>query len=142
MWHTLPADPLISSCTLCHSNISLAPILPRKNQELHLPKQSLITAVARTCIMRVKNSDNPWLTSPHHADLVPIGTHSLWASVSGPIRTPNSPLLIFFTGAGGPSALYIKLQQALSSHIRCLFYDRAGYDRRQEVPHDLQTSRS
>jgi pimeloyl-ACP methyl ester carboxylesterase len=87
--------------------------------------------------MRVRTSSNPWLTRPHHFGLVSIGTHSLYASVSGPIRNShNDPLLIFFTGAGGSSALYIKLQQALSTHIRCLFYDRAGYDRSTLPPLD------
>ena len=52
----------------------------------------------------------------------------MWASVSGPVRKLSCPLLIFITGAGGSSAVYIKLQQALSAHIRVLFYDRAGYD--------------
>ncbi|CAO2657913.1 Nn.00g071730.m01.CDS01 [Neocucurbitaria sp. VM-36] len=80
--------------------------------------------------MRIKRTDNPWQSQPHHQGLVNIETHSLWASVCGPIRkTENDPLLIFITGAGGPSAEYIKLQQQLSSFIRVLFYDRAGYDR-------------
>lgn len=33
------------------------------------------------------------------------------------------------TGAGASSAVYLKLKEALSAHIRVLFYDRAGYDR-------------
>jgi pimeloyl-ACP methyl ester carboxylesterase len=86
--------------------------------------------------MRVRSDTNPWLTLPQHSALVSIGTHSLWASVSGPMRKDGDPLLIFFTGAGGSTALYIKLQQALSSHIRCLFYDRAGYDRSTLPPLD------
>jgi pimeloyl-ACP methyl ester carboxylesterase len=83
--------------------------------------------------MRVKN-DNPWRTQPHHADLVNIGTHSLQASISGPTRHGNAPLLIFFTGAGAPCAPYVKLQQQLSSIVRVLFYDRAGYDRSTLLP--------
>jgi pimeloyl-ACP methyl ester carboxylesterase len=86
--------------------------------------------------MRIRTDTNPWLALPQHSDLVSIGTHSLWASVSGPIRKDGDPLLIFFAGAGGSSALYIKLQQALSFHIRCLFYDRAGYDRSTLPPLD------
>ncbi|KAJ4366331.1 hypothetical protein N0V83_007967 [Neocucurbitaria cava] len=80
--------------------------------------------------MRVKHTNNPWQSQPNHQGLVNIGTHSLWASTSGPIRShPNDPLLIFITGAGAPSAVYIKLQQQLSAFVRVLFYDRAGYDR-------------
>lgn len=78
--------------------------------------------------MRLKKN-NPWHTKPHHNELVNIGTHSLQASISGPIRHANAPLLIFFTGAGASCAIYIKLQQQLSSFVRVLFYDRAGYDR-------------
>jgi len=75
------------------------------------------------------NSDNPWLTKPQHSDFVQLPSHKLWASVSGPIRLPNAPLLIFFTGGAASSAVYVKLQQQLSEHVRVLFYDRAGYDR-------------
>lgn len=78
--------------------------------------------------MRI-TSDNPWRNHAIHTGLVSLGQHSLWASVGGPIPTSNSPLLIFMTGAGAPSAVYVKLQQALSVHVRVLFYDRAGYDR-------------
>lgn len=78
--------------------------------------------------MRLRK-DNPWHIQAHHSDLVNIGTHSLQASVSGPVRHANAPLLIFFTGAGASCAIYIKLQQQLSSSVRVLFYDRAGYDR-------------
>ncbi|EDU47613.1 conserved hypothetical protein [Pyrenophora tritici-repentis Pt-1C-BFP] len=79
--------------------------------------------------MRLPSSKNPWLTSPTHTALVPINTtHVLSTTISGPLRTPTSPLLIFFTGAGAPSAVYTLLQRHLSPHIRCLFYDRAGYD--------------
>jgi pimeloyl-ACP methyl ester carboxylesterase len=74
-------------------------------------------------------SENPWRTHSVHSGSVCLGRHSLWASVSGPIRTSACPLLIFITGAGASSAAYIKLQQALSTHVRVLFYDRAGYDR-------------
>ncbi|KAG9197525.1 hypothetical protein G6514_001481 [Epicoccum nigrum] len=77
--------------------------------------------------MHIKN-DNPWHSRPSHSGSVCIGTHTLWASVAGPIRTPTSPLLIFITGAGASSAVYIKLREALSKHTRVLSYDRAGYD--------------
>ncbi|KAF2027673.1 alpha/beta-hydrolase [Setomelanomma holmii] len=78
--------------------------------------------------MRLK-SGNPWQSQPTHSELVNIGTHALHASVSGPIRHINDPILIFFTGAGASCAVYQKLQQQLSAFVRVLFYDRAGYDR-------------
>jgi len=77
--------------------------------------------------MKVKR-ENPWRNHPHHEGLVNIGTHSLWASISGPIRQRNDPLVIFITGAGASCAVYVKLQQKLSYFARTLFSDRAGYD--------------
>lgn len=82
------------------------------------------------------DSTNPWLTKPSHSALVGLPTHSLWASISGPLRTRTSPLLIFFTGAGGTSASLIVLQRQLSKSIRCLFYDRAGYDQSTLPPYN------
>lgn len=80
------------------------------------------------------DSGNPWLTKPHHSALVPLPTHSLWASIAGRIRLPNAPLLIFFTGGGACCAIYIKLFQLLAPHVRVLFYDRAGLDQSTMPP--------
>jgi pimeloyl-ACP methyl ester carboxylesterase len=77
--------------------------------------------------MRI-DSNNPWLSQPSHSALVSLSTHSLHASISGPIRLPNAPLLIFFTGGGACCAIYVELQHLLSQHYRVLFYDRAGND--------------
>jgi len=84
----------------------------------------------------MRRKHNPWLESPNHTALVPIPescpTHSLHAHITGPPRVnPEQPMLVWITGAGGPSALYVALQRHLtdSLNIRCLFYDRAGYDR-------------
>lgn len=74
------------------------------------------------------DSSNPWLTKPEHSALVSLGTHSLWASIAGPIRLPNAPLVVFFAGGGAPCALYIKLFQQLSQHVRVFFHDRGGHD--------------
>jgi pimeloyl-ACP methyl ester carboxylesterase len=75
------------------------------------------------------DSNNPWLTKPNHSGLVSLGTHSLWASIAGPVRLPNAPLVVFFAGGGAPCALYIKLFHQLSQHVRVLFHDRGGHDR-------------
>jgi pimeloyl-ACP methyl ester carboxylesterase len=87
----------------------------------------LLPSANLTTTMRVK-TDNPWRNRPYYEGLVDVGTHSLWASTSGPIRKHNDPLVIFITGAGAPCAVYVKLQQRLSCFARTLFSDRAGYD--------------
>jgi pimeloyl-ACP methyl ester carboxylesterase len=80
------------------------------------------------------DSNNPWLTKFNHSGLIDLPTHSIWASISGPIRLPNAPLLIFFTGGGAASAVYIKLQQQLNPHVRVLFYDRTSNDQSTLLP--------
>ncbi|KAJ9606075.1 hypothetical protein H2200_009036 [Cladophialophora chaetospira] len=74
---------------------------------------------------------NPWETSSDISALMPLGTRnvSLFAHASGLSRHQGDPVVIFFTGAGAPAAGYIKVQQHISSFVRTLFYDRAGYDR-------------
>lgn len=89
-----------------------------------------------------KHKDNPWLTRPHISGLISLPSRgvSLVASCSGPPvarrrRHPtddddkDDPIVIFFTGAGGPLALYVKVQQCLSAFVRAFLFDRAGYDR-------------
>lgn len=46
------------------------------------------------------------------------------------------------TGAGASSAVYLKLKEALSAHVRVLFYDRAGYDRSTLPPEATLPDRS
>ena len=75
---------------------------------------------------------NPWEIGSDISSLVPLPTRNvtLYAHARGPPRLQaRDPVLIFFTGADGPSAVYTKVQQHLSTFVRTLFYDRAGYDR-------------
>jgi pimeloyl-ACP methyl ester carboxylesterase len=75
------------------------------------------------------NTENPWIAESNFSGSVSISNDTfLWASVSGPVRLPNAPLLIFFTGGAVPCSIYVKLQEQLSQYVRVLFYDRAGYD--------------
>lgn len=73
---------------------------------------------------------NPWESSCDISALVPLPSRgcSLFAHASGPVRRPGGPVVIFFTGAGAASAVYVKVQQHLSNFVRTLFYDRAGYN--------------
>jgi pimeloyl-ACP methyl ester carboxylesterase len=77
------------------------------------------------------HKDNPWETKSEISALITLPERdvSLFASASGPPRLRGEPVVILFTGAGGPAATYVKVQQHLSGFVRTLFYDRAGYDR-------------
>ncbi|KAK6409045.1 hypothetical protein LTR95_018358, partial [Oleoguttula sp. CCFEE 5521] len=77
--------------------------------------------------------ENKW-ESDAVADLIDIGTHKLFISTSGPPRRLGEPVIIFFTGAGGPVATVCRLQRLLSDHFRVYFHDRGGYDRSQRNP--------
>ncbi|PYI31817.1 alpha/beta-hydrolase [Aspergillus indologenus CBS 114.80] len=71
-------------------------------------------------------SNSPWETTSR-SGLVHISTHSLFISTSGPPRWPGSPVVLFFTGGGAPSALYLRLQHLLSARHRVYFHDRTRY---------------
>jgi pimeloyl-ACP methyl ester carboxylesterase len=70
---------------------------------------------------------NPWETTDIDALVSVSHHHKLYVSTSGPERTPGSPVVLFFSGGGTPSAAYIRFRRLLSSHVRVLFHDRAGY---------------
>jgi pimeloyl-ACP methyl ester carboxylesterase len=80
---------------------------------------------------------NPWEERAQISALVPLPLRgiSLFATASGPSRSRKQPsggldpVVILFTGAGGPAACYVKVQEHLNRSVRTLFYDRAGYDR-------------
>ncbi|KAL4960377.1 alpha/beta fold hydrolase [Aspergillus stella-maris] len=76
---------------------------------------------------------NPWEHTTR-SGLVPAGDHNLYISISGPSRSPGSPVLIYFTGGGAPVALHVRLQRLLSEVIRVCFYDRSGYDQSEGIP--------
>jgi pimeloyl-ACP methyl ester carboxylesterase len=83
--------------------------------------------------MASKLNDNPWETTDR-AELVSIGTHSLYVSTSGPRRCHAHPVCIYVSGSGSPCAQFPILQAKLSEFIRVYFYDRAGYDRSELPP--------
>ena len=69
------------------------------------------------------------------AELVSVGSYSLYASTSGPPRKPGAPVVIFITGGGAPTEVYTHLQRSVAGFARNNFYDRAGYGR-SESPAD------
>jgi pimeloyl-ACP methyl ester carboxylesterase len=77
---------------------------------------------------------SPWETAPIHSSLVPIGTHSLYLSISGPPRQPGSPLIIVFPGAAETSSAWPAVSRRISAFARILLYDRTGLGRSEDGP--------
>jgi pimeloyl-ACP methyl ester carboxylesterase len=69
---------------------------------------------------------------PAQGQLVDIGGHELHLVIAGPAGA--GPVVIFEAGAGGTSADWAKLQDALAPRVRTCAYDRAGSGRSQPGP--------
>ncbi|KAK2779488.1 hypothetical protein FQN52_002421 [Onygenales sp. PD_12] len=79
------------------------------------------------------NDNLDWNKHPI-SSLVPIGTHSLYLSISGPPRQPNTPVIIVFAGAGETTRSYPVLERLVSPFARILLYDRSGLGRSDDSP--------
>ena len=66
--------------------------------------------------------------------LVSIGSHKLYVSISGPIRTPGDPLLIVFPGANAACESWEPVSSLLQDTVRVLLYDRSGLGRSEHGP--------
>ncbi|KAJ5097164.1 hypothetical protein N7456_007885 [Penicillium angulare] len=66
--------------------------------------------------------------------MVQIGTHRLYASVSGPPRTPPDPLIVILNGAGDVASSYTALSRLVAPSTRILLYDRSGLGRSDPDP--------
>ncbi|KAJ4352428.1 uncharacterized protein N0V89_007776 [Didymosphaeria variabile] len=74
------------------------------------------------------NTKNEWEVADK-SGLVDVGSYSLFVSARGPPRKPEAPVVIFITGGGAPTELYVHFHRAVSRYVRNYFYDRAGYGR-------------
>ncbi|PVH76713.1 alpha/beta-hydrolase [Cadophora sp. DSE1049] len=71
---------------------------------------------------------------PSHVDwcsgaksgLVSIGTHSLHLSISGPPRTPNTPVVVLITGHASSTLEWAAVIPLITPFARFLSYDRSG----------------
>ncbi|KAL1970264.1 hypothetical protein VTN77DRAFT_5424 [Rasamsonia byssochlamydoides] len=88
----------------------------------------------------VFGQNNEWETSPIKSSLVSIGTHQLFASVSGPVRTAGEPIVIVFAGAGEASSSYPALERLVSKFARILLYDRSGLGRSEDGPNHVSAT--
>ncbi|KAF2760229.1 alpha/beta-hydrolase [Pseudovirgaria hyperparasitica] len=87
----------------------------------------------------VVRSENPWETSTK-SDFISVGSYKLFLSTSGPPRKHGQPVIIYFTGGGAPSIVYMRLQENLSEFTRTYFYDRAGYNNSDRGPDEWVTT--
>ena len=84
--------------------------------------------------MGMVNPFSTWTTSLEKSGLVSIGTHQLYLSTSGPIRTPGDPLLIVFPGANAACESWEPVSSLLQDTVRVLRYDRSGLGRSERGP--------
>ncbi|CAG8953438.1 hypothetical protein HYFRA_00010187 [Hymenoscyphus fraxineus] len=71
---------------------------------------------------------NPWSTNPTHTGFIPLTkTHSLHATISGPLRTPKTPLTIIIPGVSATATEWSAVHRQLSQETRCLLYSRSGH---------------
>lgn len=71
---------------------------------------------------------SPWETSHSKKGLIDIGTHRLFARVSGPRRKPGDPVILIECGGGSISLLWTGVMRALSPTYRIFTYSRAGLE--------------
>ena len=78
-------------------------------------------------------------TTAEKSGLVSIGTHKLYLSTSGPIRTPGDPLLIVFPGANTACESWKPISSLLQDTVRVLLYDRSGLGCSEHGPEKRDT---
>ena len=71
--------------------------------------------------------------------MISIGTHSLWASISGMPCKPGDPVVVILAGAGDVASSYPVIERLVAPFARILLYDRSGLGR-SEVSADRTTA--
>ncbi|KAJ5113735.1 hypothetical protein N7456_002269 [Penicillium angulare] len=72
----------------------------------------------------------------HFQHLASIGTHSLSYALRGITRQPGSPLIIVMTGVTSSALEWSAVCRNLESEASILLYERSGYGRSEESPHE------
>jgi pimeloyl-ACP methyl ester carboxylesterase len=78
-------------------------------------------------------SSNDW-NSGSHSGLLSIGTHSLFLTASGLLRSGGAPAVIIEAGAGDHDLSWAAVVRLISPFARCYSYDRAGLGRSEDSP--------
>lgn len=72
--------------------------------------------------------------SGEHSDLVSVGNHRLFLSVSGPDRKPEQPVVVIMHGVTSTMAEWPVARRMISSLVRTVDYERAGFGLSDESP--------
>lgn len=70
-----------------------------------------------------------------HSDLLSVGTHKLFLSVSGPDRIPGQPVILIMHGIMSTMTGWPVVRREVSSFARVIDYDRSGYGLSEEAPY-------
>ncbi|KAL4957545.1 Alpha/Beta hydrolase protein [Aspergillus filifer] len=84
-------------------------------------------------------------SSTKQPKLIPIGTHSLWICISGPVTESGSdngfdhdpsrsPIVVIIPGGGDVASSYVVLERLLRPFTRVLLYDRSGLGKSEKCP--------
>jgi pimeloyl-ACP methyl ester carboxylesterase len=80
------------------------------------------------------NQTNPWEHEPSKTGLLSLRpNHALYLSTSGPIRSPNTPLIIVIPGLASHASEWIAVNRSVTKFARTLLYDRSGYGLSSEI---------
>ena len=66
--------------------------------------------------------------------MISIGTHSLWASISGAPCNPQEPIVVVITGAGDVASSYTVVERLAAPFTRIFLYDRSGLGKSEPGP--------
>ena len=82
----------------------------------------------------IQPSDRTFWETSRKADLVSIGTHSLFVSASGPPRHPTEPIIIIFAGSNAACSSWQPVAIEIQTFARILLYDRSGLGKSESGP--------
>ncbi|KAL4745587.1 hypothetical protein BDW72DRAFT_211224 [Aspergillus terricola var. indicus] len=69
------------------------------------------------------------------ASLIPISTHSIFCSLTGPTpHDPSDPIVVILPGTGDVVSSYVAVERLLRPFIRTLLYNRSGLGRSEKYP--------
>jgi hypothetical protein len=120
----LPLSSYINNCCLslhCTSQFSKHIILFLSSPGLH-----------QNYFIKMPASTIDW-DAGNKSDLVSIGTHKLYLSVSGSNRKPGEPIILLMQGLGSTIGLWVAVKRQVTPFVRWLNYDRSGSGRSEDL---------